>query len=324
MKLWLLIWGVYLLGAFLLPGTMVYETSLSRFDDLFWPLVRALGRPGAVAVIAALMAAATMVMQYLVTDVRRLREAKKRAALLNKEAKRFAADTPRFAALRSAAGSVQGRIMMATMVPLAMLLGPMVMIFMWLPARVETTSPEPGSDVKISLTVEADRTPDITLIPPEGFHIKSTPAPLKPIRKTLEGLLNDPQALAAAVQGKEKAPADPAKDLREYLQQLPPQKMVWDLGADEKTTEGRMVAQVQTAKRVISVPFVLGERYAPAPLEHDGGGIIKNIEVIPTKKPTKVIFLAPVSWLPDFGLWGVYLIVYVPAMLALKFALRLP
>ena len=75
----LVIWGIYLLAAFLLPQQWVYDPTMAVLDVLLWPVVRATGKVGMVIILAAGMAAATMVLQRLLTDNGRLREAKRRS-----------------------------------------------------------------------------------------------------------------------------------------------------------------------------------------------------------------------------------------------------
>ena len=76
-------WAVFLLAVFLLPEQWVYQPTLAALDFILWPIVRALGKPATVALLAAGVAALSLVVQKLVTDNRRLLEAKHRAAALN-------------------------------------------------------------------------------------------------------------------------------------------------------------------------------------------------------------------------------------------------
>src|SRR5205823_1177948 len=72
-----LIWGIYLMLVFLLPQEMLYQPSLRILDIFLWPIVRNFGKPAVVICVAALFAAGTMIIQRLLTDNTRLREAKK-------------------------------------------------------------------------------------------------------------------------------------------------------------------------------------------------------------------------------------------------------
>src|SRR5206468_7331672 len=46
-NIFLLVWGVYLAAAFLLPENLLYQPSLTFLDFFLWPLVRVFGKPGA-------------------------------------------------------------------------------------------------------------------------------------------------------------------------------------------------------------------------------------------------------------------------------------
>ena len=89
------IWGVYLLATFLLPDAWLYHLSLHLLDLGLWPLMHLAGRAATVVLIAGGVATATMLVQWLFTDNARLLEAKRRAALLTREARRLPADSPR-------------------------------------------------------------------------------------------------------------------------------------------------------------------------------------------------------------------------------------
>ena len=241
-----LLWALYLAAAFLLPETYVYQPSLRLLDFLLWPLVTTLGKPGAVAAIAALMAAATMLLQRYLTDTPRLREAKRRATLLTKEAAALNSEfrtpnselvpSPRVTALRALAAPVQSRIMGATFVPLALILGPMVMTFMWLPARIDpaVANAPLGSDITVTATLNSDYRGPITLIippPPSPLTLdETTPATrtLLPIRETLTPLTTNPATLATLT-------TQPATDLTGYLTNLPPQTLMWKIHSAKDT-----------------------------------------------------------------------------------------
>ena len=75
-------WMVFLPAVFLLPERWAYQPTLATLDFVLWPIVRALGKPATVAILAAGVAALSLVIQTLVTDNRRLREAKRRASAL--------------------------------------------------------------------------------------------------------------------------------------------------------------------------------------------------------------------------------------------------
>ena len=131
------VWAVYLLAAFTLPDRWLYQPSLTFLDTFLWPITRGLGKPAVVAIVAAALAALTLVLQKFITDNRRLLEAKRRAAELNAEAETLPKDSPRRAALVRLASPVQWRTLAAAMAPIGILLGPMVMTFTWFTERVD-------------------------------------------------------------------------------------------------------------------------------------------------------------------------------------------
>ena len=188
------LWGIYLALALLLPERMLYEPSMRVIDSILWPLVRTLGRPPTVAIAAAAMAALTMIGQWLLTDNARLREAKRRSEQLQIEAAALPVGSRRRLALSALAAPVQWRTVAAAMVPLCLLLGPMIMTFLWFPARVDPASwnAAPGTAVNVVATVESNVRDPITIqvAPPltlSGLSPKQRVLP--PIRETLERLL---------------------------------------------------------------------------------------------------------------------------------------
>src|SRR5205807_8942101 len=79
-------------------------------------------------------------------------------------------------------------------VPVGLLLGPMVMTFVWLKERVDPASknPPPGSSVRVVATVDSDLRSPVTLSVPPPLSLDDTSPPartLPPIRETLEHLL---------------------------------------------------------------------------------------------------------------------------------------
>ena len=74
------VWTAFLLAVFLLPERWVRQPALAALDLVLWPIVRALGKPATVAILAAAVAALSLVVQKVLTDNRRLLEAKRRAA----------------------------------------------------------------------------------------------------------------------------------------------------------------------------------------------------------------------------------------------------
>ena len=188
-NIFLLIWGAYFVWVFLLPGTWLYDKTMAVLDAVLWPPVVWLGRPGMVAAIAAVFGTFTMIVQRLLTDNRRLLVAKKRAGLLRKRAMKLPPDSPRRAAMLKMAGPVQMRVLGAAMLPLALILGPLIMSFLWLPARVDpaSRSPRPGWDMVVTARVDREHVRHVTVRPGEGLGVmRDATHEIPPIRQILE------------------------------------------------------------------------------------------------------------------------------------------
>src|SRR6185295_18176665 len=95
------------------------------------------------------------------------------------------------------AAPVQWRALMAAMVPVGILLGPMVMPFMWFKERVDPLMAcvPAGSSVQLVASIDADWSSPVQLSLPEGgggMVLDETTAAVQtpaPIRQTLERLL---------------------------------------------------------------------------------------------------------------------------------------
>ena len=120
-----------------------------------------------------------MLVQRFGTDNARLLEAKRRAASLTREARGLPSDSPRRAALLRLAGPVQGRVAAAAFVPLALLLGPMVMSFTWLHERILPAfhSIAPGSTVQVVALVNSDLRTPVTMSAPAPLQIDIVATP---------------------------------------------------------------------------------------------------------------------------------------------------
>lgn len=350
-------WAAYFVGAFLCPPGWVYEPSMRLLDLAFWPLVAHFGKPLAVAILAAGLAAACMIGQRLLTDNRRLDEAKKRAARLKLEAKKLPVNSPRAKACLRAAAPVQTRIMLASFVPLAVILGPMVMIFSWLPTRVDPASAnaKPGADILVTAKVAGDFTnpiridvePPLTLA--DGEAATKT---LPPIRATLEKLQakwrlpSEPppglpwDILAAGAKTREEMLAD----LGTYLKSpLPPQELAWTLKSPPDAVGRFGISVVSRNETPLKMFAIFGDRFPPG-----------DREVLDAKKGAVQIVRAPAPgdpislvrlqyrqqkvagegafWLPfkSFGFqWDpgwllAYIAAYIPAMMFFRWLLRIP
>ncbi len=107
-NIFLAVWLVYLAAAFGLPSRWLYLPSLHFLDRLLWPVARHLGKPAVVTIVATGLAVLTLILQKFLTDNRRLLEAKRRSALLNREADALPKDSRRRAALLNMAAPFNG------------------------------------------------------------------------------------------------------------------------------------------------------------------------------------------------------------------------
>jgi len=355
---WFLLgWTVFFLVAFLLPGTWMYDSCMQAMDALLWPAIAAWGKPVAVALAASGLAAATMICQRLLTDNHRLRVAKQRANTLRKLAANLPKDSPRQKAYLQLAAPVQTRIVLAAMVPLAVLLGPMVISFMWwFPARVDPVSwnPRPGATANVVATIDGEYLGPITLQCEDALRLEAaTPAvqSLLPIRQVLEDhrakwqqqsdLTNQPWELQEA--GRRISQALVA-DLSEYLKHdLPPQTLSWTLRTPTEKA-GRFAVALNAAQgEVLHTHLVVGDNFPPQPKEDLGDGKafqvvrpaggdspVRQIKVVYSEQKQRGhnVFWAPFAargwpeW--DLGWLWTYILSYLPVMFLFRWVLRIP
>jgi uncharacterized membrane protein (DUF106 family) len=330
------VWTAFLLAVFLLPERWAYRPTLAALDFVLWPIVRGLGKPSTVAILAASMAAISLVVQRLVTDNRRLLEAKRRATALNKLANAVPNDSPRRRVLLGLAAPVQLRALLAAMVPVGILLGPMVMLFVWLQQRVDpsVSSAPPGSTTHVVATVESDWSEPVRLeVPPPMVVDDATPCSrtLPPIRKTLERLL-------ALYRQPRSAPGDPwelrlapdlareqtAGDLEAYLAAgVPPQTVTW-LVRPPKEFSGRFPVTVTAAGHPpVKINVVLGEEYPPALASAKGviGSPIEELRVVYPKSRLEPFFWRPLPNV-NVGWLLLYILVYFPTLMLVRLVLK--
>ena len=351
------VWAACLVGVFSLPRAWLYDPTIRSFDMLLWPVLRAWGKPAVVAVAAAALALFTLVGQRLLTDNQRLTTAKRRAAGLRQMAAKLPVDAPRAQALLGLARPVPIRIAMAALLPLTVILGPMVMLFLWLADRVDPASanPRPGATAFVMAGVDGEYIGPITLEHDERMVLdEEVPATQSapPIRATLSARLakwqrqGDPDALPQQVQqaGRMTGPEILA-DLMAYLARgIPPQTLSWTISTPADRAGRFTVMLVAQGAAPVRVPLVLGDAYPPEPKEDFGDGrgpvqVVRPAEAASPIKWVKVRYLAAKTqrqeqfWAPlaswgwtdwDTGWLLTYLLVYLPLMLALRWCLRLP
>jgi phosphohistidine swiveling domain-containing protein len=358
----LIVWGVFLATVFLLPPPWLKLPCFRLLDTLLLPAVDLIGRPALVALMAVFLGFYSMLGQRLFTNNRRLLLAKARAANLRREARTLPPDCPRSRALLAAAAPVQSRVALAALVPLCLILGPMVLSFLWLPERVDPSSwnPAPGTTVHITALVAGDHSGPVTLSAATPLVIDNqTPSAqtLPPIRSILERQLSRWRQA-------EKPSADLPWELREaarvtrdhtlasldaFLKQpIPAQTMAWTVQTP-KNQPGRFpISLCAEGATPVSTFIVLGNRHGPEPKEdfQDGKGPVQAVIRTVPDQPIQIIRILyneqktkgqDVFWKPVdhihallgspvwFAPWLiVYLLVYIPAMFLAKWLFRVP
>jgi len=354
-KVALAVWTIYFVAMFLLPGTWLYDGSMAVLDFFMLPLVGMFGHVGTVVVAAALLATFSIVGQRLLTDNRRLAEGKRRAGSLRRQASKLPQGSPRQKALQQAASGVQVRLLGAALFPLLLILGPMVMAFLWFPARVDPASwnANPGSTVFVTARVQGDYGGNVTLVHDDKLHLNDRSPPTRKItliRPVLERLHkrwsarsdmaeDAPWEIRAAA---ERTREEMLADLTRFLDRpMPARDVSWELQTPE-VESGRFSLHVETQQwPAVSSAAVLGRRVAPEPKEdlHDKKGPVQVARPAAADHPIQMVrityrqhevkgekvFWKPIEWMVQSWLPGwliVYLLVYLPAMFGLKWLLK--
>jgi len=350
-------WTVFCLAMFLLPATWLWDGAMAALDFCMLPLVGSLGRVGTVAAVATGLALFSIVAQRRLTDNRRLAEAKRRIRTLRKEASKVGKDSPRRKALDLAASGVQYRLLKAALFPLLLILGPMVMVFLWFPARVDPASwnAAPGATVYVTARVKGDHAEAVTLAHDAELRLEDrTPASqnitlIRPVLERLHKRWSEKTAVpedtpwelqAAARRTREEMLAD----LGGFLSRpMPTRDVSWTLQTPESES-GRFPLQIETEGwPPVGTAVVLGKRVAPEPKEDlgDGKGPVQVVRPPAADHPVELVkvayreqlvkgvnvFWQPIEWMVTSWLPGwliVYLLVYLPAMFLVKWSLRVP
>jgi len=346
-----IVWAVYLVAFFELPQQWVHQPALRALDRVLWPISRTLGRPAVVAIVAVGVAALTLLIQRFVTDNQRLLEAKRRAVTLRRQADSLPRGSRRQAVLTRLATEVQVRTMMASMVPVGILLGPMVMPFVWFRERIDPAqwNAPAGSAVQVVATVDSDWSHPVQISVPQPVVVDdATPASqtLPPMRQTLEHLLalyrqgrsdlNEPWEMKVAPDlGREQT----ANDLQAYLDAgIPPQGITWLIRPPEALSGRFPVTVTAGGHPPVKVDVVLGEAYPPSQSRTAGpaGSPVKEVRVVYPKPRYESVFWRPFACLAghdrvplvsrlamiDVGWLWLYILVYLPALVLTRAVLK--
>lgn len=345
-----LFWTVFLILFFTLPKGWLHDPSLRLIDFFLWPFIRFTGKPVTVVFVAASIATVTLLLQRTLTDNKRLLEAKRRASMLKKQAEQLPSDSPRRAMLLKLAAPVQFRALLAAMVPVGILLGPMVMPFVWLQQRVDPAAwnAPSGSAVRIVASVDSDWPGPVTIDVPSNVKLDDTTPrsrTLPPLRATLQRLLalyRQPQTSASDPWEIQLAPdlrQRTADDLQAYLDAgIPPQPISWLLHAPQDFS-GRFPITVTTeGKPPVTMHVVLGDGSPPSRIVRTGaaGNPVKELRIAYAKSSAEPIFFRPLAKLAsadsspilsklaaiDIGWLWLYILVYLPVLMILRALLR--
>jgi hypothetical protein len=297
------------------------------------------------------MATLVLVVQKHFSDNRRLLEAKRRARLLTDQAKALPQSSPRRAVLLRQASPATLWTLQAAMVPVGLMLGILLMPFVWLEQRVDpsVTSPPAGSAVQIVALVKGDWKEPVRLEVPSSISVEdSTPLSrtLPPLRATLERLLvllrqprevpGEPWELKAVPDlGRDQT----ANDLESYLAAgIPPQGITW-LVRPPDTMDGSFPISVTTPGiPPLKINVVLGDNDPPAALSAKGNADspLVEVRVVCPRPKTEPIFWRPfarlgtenptpfLAWLGTLNvgwLW-IYIIAYMSTLMLMKRILR--
>ncbi|MEX0652622.1 MAG: PEP/pyruvate-binding domain-containing protein [Phycisphaeraceae bacterium] len=351
-------WTLVLVAGWLLPPAWLNRPAMRVLDELLLPAMAALGRPALVVVLAVALGAGLMALQKLVTDNARLVEAKKRAGQLRRAAAQLPAASARRRAMEAAAKPVQGRVLIAAMVPLAVVLGPLILLFTWCGVRVPPSMANApvGTAAYVTAQVAGDFTGAITLETDPALAL-SDQAPasqtIPQIRPVLEELHQEwsVQSLPVAADlpwqvraAGEATQRELQADLGRYLAgPMPPRQVAWRVVPDADAA-GRFRLAVRAGEQTLATALVLGDAAAPEPQEimDPAQGLrqvvragarsdvteapvrwVKVSYQSPTLAPGTQVFWGPLAWVPGDWAWLVlYIAAYVPAMTIARRMLR--
>jgi len=335
-----LAWGVFLGAVYGLPPELLKEPVFAVLDTLLWPLIPSIGMVWTVALIGGVFAIVPILIQRYATDNGRLFAAKTRSNVLQKQANKLPKDSPRRMAMEQAAKPVSMRLLKASMTALAFILGPMMMVFLWFPERVDPAvwNAEPGQSVYVVAELSGDMLASVTLTCPNDLVLvgPATQA-LPPIREALNELRDEWQAGSDMSQypWEIQAAADHTRELlmaslNQYLaQDIPAQKLTWIVQIPEEA-EGHYLLHLAIGKQgEYPLVLVFGDKQPPVSTKLEPNDRqLDSLEVVYPRALTKHVFWAPLASLGgpawDWGWLGIYIVAYLGIMILGKCVLRVP
>jgi hypothetical protein len=238
---------------------------------------------------------------------------------------------------------VQMQTTVAALIPVGLLLGLMVLPFVWFRERVDpaVTNAPAGSAVQVVATIDGDWNKQVRIEAPAALMVDdSTPQSrtLPPIRATLERLLTlyrqpheDPSQPWELKLAPDLSREQTADDLQAYLNAgIPPQGLTWLLRLPNDLS-GRFPVTVKAGENPpLSVSVVLGNEFPPAlnSIAGAAGSPIKELRVIYPKPKQEPIFCRPPAFVGgrlaaiDIGWLWLYIFVYLVAMVLARAALK--
>lgn len=330
-----LVWAALLAVIYILPASWLKDPIFGLIDTLLWPGVRGVGMVWTVTLLGAFFAIVPLLIQRYGHDNQRLREAKKRADLLQKQARELPAGSARRRAMITYAAPITKRNLKASMASLAWVLGPMMLVFLWMPERLDPAAwnADPGSLVTVVAELDGEYQAPVICTAASPLKLEeTTPAiqTLPPIRAALEDLRREwletgdladyPWQLQSAG---EQAQEILLASLNQYLAAgVPSQKLTWMLHVPEKSN-GTYPVTIGTAGQEHELELVFGNQQPPQPaLKKYAAGPLFQIEAIYPRALQHRRFWTPLrvlggpAW--DFGWLGVYIFSYLLMMIVLK------
>jgi hypothetical protein len=171
--------------------------------------------------------------------------------------------------------------MKAAFVPLAVLLGPMIVVFLWLPQRVDTAArnAKPGSVVKVTAIVDGDCNQAVRLDASQPLALAESSKPeqsiflarppleqhLRKLRDTQSDLGKMTWDMALTVRRTREAYMG---ELEAFLaDEMPDQRLSWEMTTPQDTAGKWPITLSVAGGQTATVYAVLGEGYAPQPKE---------------------------------------------------------
>ena len=337
-----LFWGLLLGLMYIMPESWLKEPVYSLIDTLIWPFVSAVGMVWTVAITGTFFAIIPLLIQRYFGDNKRLYEAKKRAANLLKLSNKLDQKSSRRKNMLGYARPVTIRTLKASMASLAWILGPMMLIFLWMPLRFDPASwnADAGGIVPVVVEIDGEYTRPVTCSIESPLELEPfTPAiqTLPPIRSTLEKLKSEwlqaddlssyPWQLQTAGQ---QAQEILLNSLNGYLSAgVPPQKLTWMIRVSDTANGSYPVTINLHEKQKIQIMLTFGNNKPPTPNIIKGDcAPVYQVEAVYQRPLQQRRFWAPLkavggpAW--DFGWLGVYILSYLLVMLIIKKLLKIP